>query len=247
MTAFAVLAGRTLAGTRHPRNLVATAINTALFFGGYAIAFHGVLAGAGFDFGQFFPPAVVVQMTGLVAMASGFALATDRTAGFARRCRSLPIRAGAVVLARFAADATQAAMYLLCVLVLGFFFGFRFTNGSAAAVGFVLLTVAWGVALSVAVASFGLRARNPQTVGSTLFLVMFPLTFCSAVFVPVGAFPGWLQPVVGLSPFTQFAQALRELSTAGSTLSSVWWSLVWIVGLCTVGGWRAARALRSAS
>jgi ABC-2 type transport system permease protein len=187
-----------------------------------------------------------VQMMGSVAMASGFQLATDRAGGMLTRCRSLPIRAGAVVGARLVADAVQALGYVVLVLGAGIAFGFRFQRGGAYPLAFLALAIAFAVALSVAVGPIGLLSKRPQGVATVLFMLIFPLTYFSAVFVPIAAFPGWLQTFVRASPFTVQAQALRALSTSDASLRPVGYALIWIVGLLAAGGWLCTRAWRRA-
>jgi ABC-2 type transport system permease protein len=244
--ALRVLAGRALRTTLSRRGVVATVVNALLFFLGFGVVLHGVLTANGVRFGQFFPPSIVVQTMGFVAMGSAFALATDRAGGLLARCRSLPIRASAVVAARLVADAAQATVYLVVVLGVGFGFGFRFQRGPLLALAFLALAVGFAVALAVAVAPVGLRSAKPQGVGTLLFMLIFPLVYLSGAFVPVTAFPGWLQPVVRASPFTAEVEALRALSTAGASLRPVFYALAWIAGLLLVGGWLATRAWRRA-
>jgi len=66
----------------------------------------------------------------------------------------------------------------------------------------------------------------------------------STAFVPLRAFKGWLQPIVGASPVTQVVDALRALSAGPATLSAIWPALAWTAGLAVLFGWAAARAFR---
>ena len=47
------------------------------------------------------------------------------------------------------------------------------------------------------------------------FLVMFPLTFGSNMFVPTSTLPGWLQAWVKVNPVTHLDQAVRGLMLGG--------------------------------
>jgi len=239
-----VLSGRSLRTALGARNIIATVINSMLFFFGFGVVLHGVLTANGIRFGQFFPPAIVVLTMGFVAMGSAFALATDRTGGLLTRCRSLPIRSSAVIAGRLVADAAQAVGYLVVLIAAGLVFGFRFERGPLYALAFLALAVLFGVALAVAVAPLGLRAAKPQAVGSILFMLILPSVYLSAAFVPVTSFPGWLQTVVRASPFTAEVQALRALSTGGLSLRPVLYASAWIAGLLVVGGLLATRAWR---
>jgi len=47
--------------------------------------------------------------------------------------------------------------------------------------------------------------------------IAFPLLFLSETFVPTSMFPGWVAPLVELSPLTYFARGVRALTYAGGS------------------------------
>jgi ABC-2 type transport system permease protein len=46
---------------------------------------------------------------------------------------------------------------------------------------------------------------------TTSFVLLFPLTFASDIFVNLGTMPPWLQAAVGRNPVTYLASASRKL------------------------------------
>lgn len=61
---------------------------------------------------------------------------------------------------------------------------------------------------------------------TTSFMVLFPLTFVSNIFVDPATMPAWLQTVVGVNPVTHLADATRGLMHGGASVADVAWVLV---------------------
>ena len=55
----------------------------------------------------------------------------------------------------------------------------------------------------------GVNARVPDAVQGVVFMVIFPLTFVSTVFVPAGGLPDGLRQVAEWNPVSAFAAAVR--------------------------------------
>jgi daunorubicin/doxorubicin transport system permease protein len=58
---------------------------------------------------------------------------------------------------------------------------------------------------------FGMKVKTPESVMTTSFVFLMPLTFASDIFVGLNTMPGWLQTVVGHNPVTYLAGASRKL------------------------------------
>ena len=58
------------------------------------------------------------------------------------------------------------------------------------------------------------------------FLLLFPLTMASNIFVDPRTMPGWLQKVVAVNPVSHLANASRGLMHGGVAPSSVVWVMV---------------------
>jgi ABC-2 type transport system permease protein len=57
----------------------------------------------------------------------------------------------------------------------------------------------------------GMLVRTPESVMTTSFVFLMPLTFASNIFVGLDTMPGWLRTVVGNNPVTFLADAARKL------------------------------------
>jgi ABC-2 type transport system permease protein len=240
----AVLAGRNLRRARTARSIRATVVSPLVFFVAFWAVLHKLLAGRGVDVDQFLPPAIVAQSATLIATTTAFFLAVDRRSGMVARCRSLPISGAAMPLARLLVDGLRATVSVTVIVAAGYVAGFRFQAGPVAAAGFVAVGVALALALAAGTAALGLSARDPEAVGPMLSLPSLPLVSLSSAFVPVGTFPGWLQPVVKASPVTAAVDAMRALATGGPILVSLGQAVAWITGLSIVFCLVAVRAFR---
>jgi ABC-2 type transport system permease protein len=236
-----LLAGRNVRGALTVSSISGMVLSPLLFLLAFTFVFKSLLADRGIDYAQYLPPAIIVQSMMLVAMSSAFYLAGERRSGLLNRWRTMPVHRVAVLAGRLLVDAARAAVSLVVIVVVGFGLGFRLSGGPLRMVGFVLLAVAFAVCLAAGAATVGAAAASPEVVMSLLFLPYLPLLTLSTAYMPVTAFPGWLQPVVRASPVSANVDALRWL--AGSGPSSAWWpALVWIAGIGLVFGVSAVRA-----
>jgi len=68
--------------------------------------------------------------------------------------------------------------------------------------------------------------RTPESVMTTSFVFLMPLTFGSDIFVDLATMPGWLQVVVGHNPVTYLANASRGLMHGQPVGRDVLWTLL---------------------
>ena len=73
-------------------------------------------------------------------------------------------------------------------------------------------------------------------------LVIVPLAFLSAAYVPADTLPGWMRPLADHQPFTVLSNAVRSLTVGGADAvelghGTAYWvalSLVWCTGIAAV-------------
>jgi ABC-2 type transport system permease protein len=68
--------------------------------------------------------------------------------------------------------------------------------------------------------------RTPESVMTTSFVFLMPLTFASDIFVRVSTMPSWLQAFVSRNPVTRLASASRKLMHGEPALMDVTWVMV---------------------
>jgi oleandomycin transport system permease protein len=80
----------------------------------------------------------------------------------------------------------------------------------------------------------GLLVKSPTSLQGFGFLIMFPLTFGSNVFVPTQTLPGWLQAWVKVNPVTYLSEAVRGLMIGGPVADPAWHALAWVAAILVV-------------
>jgi ABC-2 type transport system permease protein/oleandomycin transport system permease protein len=227
------------------RNLLAiTRIPEALFFSTiqpimFVLLFRYVFGGAipipgGLPYVDYLMPGIFVQTVAFGAVSTSIGLAEDLQKGLIERFRALPMSRGAVLTGRTTADVVRNVFVVIIITVVGLLVGFRPTTGVAsylAALGLILL---FAYALSWGFAVIGLSAPNSETAQVMSFPILFPLTFISAAFVPVGSMPSWLQGFATYQPVSVTVSACRALMVGPAVTGNTTWfwvsrSLLWSV------------------
>jgi ABC-2 type transport system permease protein len=241
---FGVLAARNLRQALTGRAIALMVAFPLLFFVGFLVVFRELMAARGIDYEQFLPPAIVVQAGLLVAMSACFMLAGDTSSGLLNRYRSMPMHAAVVASARLAVDAVRASVATVVIVLAAFVAGFRFHGSAFATVAFFAVAVGFAVVLATGCTALALRSKEPEHVYAMLTLPYLLALTISTANVPVGEFPGWLQPVVRVSPVTAVIDLLRALSTGTTAAAQLWPALAWMGGLSALFGFAAIRAFR---
>jgi oleandomycin transport system permease protein len=120
---------------------------------------------------------------------------------------------------------------LVLVFGLGAALGFRAHGDPAVVLAGLGLIMAFAFAMSWVVMLLGTLASKPECVQVLSFVVIFPLTFASNVFVPTAKLPGWLQAWVKINPVTQLASAARALILNQPAGSAVGYAIAWSAGI----------------
>jgi ABC-type multidrug transport system permease subunit len=92
--------------------------------------------------------------------------------------------------------------------------------------------------------TIGIRSKSAQAANGTATLLIIPLAFVSAAYVPTDSLPAWMQPIPDNQPFNILGNALRSLLLGGadavglgqSTSHWVRLSIAWCVGILLVFG-----------
>lgn len=86
---------------------------------------------------------------------------------------------------------------------LGLILGFRPGAGVTGVVLAVALILVFSFALSWIWIVVSMLVQTPESVMTSSFLLLFPLTFASNIFVDPATMPGWLRTAVGYNPVTR--------------------------------------------
>jgi ABC-2 type transport system permease protein len=230
---------------RTPQLFILGTVQGALFLFMFRYIFGGAIhPGEGLDYVDLLVPGFLVTGTLWLGMSAAPSVAEDAATGVHDRLRSLPIPRSAVMLGRSLADAALTLWGLLVAGVLGFAVGFRLHAGGAeVALALVLLIFAVYSFMWVFIA-IGVASGSAQAAQGTATLLVVPLAFVSAAYVPADTLPGWMQPVADNQPFTIVSNAVRSLTLGGADAvglrhSTAYWvtlSLGWCAGILAVFG-----------
>jgi len=230
------LARRSLIKTvRTPEALIDVTLQPVIFLMLFTYIFGGALAGGDrHTYLQFLLPGLLAQSLAMGGIALGQNLNADIEKGVFDRFRSLPVARSAPLVGAVAADIVR---YLtVCVVMLGFgtIMGFRAENGFLPALAAVALSIGFGLSFCWISVWVGMLVRTSGAVQGVMFLLIFPLSFGSNVFVATDTLPGWLQAFVHINPITPLVNTIRGLLVSGPVAGPLWQTLAWMAGLLVV-------------
>jgi ABC-type transport system involved in multi-copper enzyme maturation permease subunit len=108
------------------------------------------------------------------------------TKGLIDRFRSLPTARASVLAGRTLADVVTNLLSLAILLATGLIIGFSFHAGAGEIVAGVGLLLLFGFAFSWIFALIGMSVSSPEAANGVGFTLIFPITFISSAFVPLG-------------------------------------------------------------
>ena len=92
---------------------------------------------------------------------------------------------------------------------------------------------------------FGMVVKTPESVMTTSFVFLMPLTFASNIFVELGTMPPWLRDVVRHNPVTHLTDASRGLMHGTPVGADVLWVLAASAAIVAVAAPIALRMYHS--
>jgi ABC-2 type transport system permease protein len=211
-SAVLTLAWRALLKIKHvPFQLFDVTVTPIMFTLLFTYVFGGALAGSTQAYIQFLLPGILVQTIVFITVYTGVGLNSDIQKGLYDRFRSLPIWQPAPVLGALAGDVFRYSMASMLIIVLGVILGFRPGAGALGVLLAFALVLLFAFSLSWVWIIFGMKVKTPESVMTTSFLFLMPLTFASNIFVDLKTMPPWLQAIVRHNPITHLADASRGL------------------------------------
>jgi ABC-2 type transport system permease protein len=200
----------------------------------FTYLFGGALAGSVGAYVQYLIPGIVVQTIVFITVYTGVGLNGDITKGLFDRFRSVPIWQPAPIFGALLGDVFRYSLAATMVITLGVIMGFRPAAGLLGVVAAVALIILFSISLSWMWIIVGMLVKSPESVMTSSFLLLFPLTMASNIFVDPRTMPKWLQAVVGVNPVTHLANASRGLMHGDVEASNIIWVLVATVVITAV-------------
>ncbi len=234
---------------RQPWYIAASLSQPVIWLILFGALFSGVTAIPGFGGGSsyidYLVPAILV-MTALFSCGwSGMGIIEDLDRGIMDRFLVSPVHRSAIITGRTIYEMVALLVQALIIGGLALLLGARFAGGP---LGFAVL-VACAMLVGAAFSSFSdamaLRIRQRESVIGVNTMLVLPLTFLSAAFMPLVLVPDWIATVAHLNPVNWAVEAGREAMVAGPDWSFV---LPRVVGLLAVTGlamWWATGTFRA--
>ena len=230
---------------RTPQLLMLGTVQGALFLFMFRYIFGGAInPGGGLDYVDFLVPGFLVTGILWLGMPASSGVAEDATTGVHDRLRSLPIPRSSVMFGRSLAD---TALTLWGLFVTDRARVHRRASGSTPT------RSTWcsrshcsssrRTASSWVFITIGLVSSSAQAANGMATLLVIPVSFISAAYVPADSLPGWLQPDRRTTSRSRSsATRMRSLTLGGADAvglghSTAYWvvlSLVWCAGIFLV-------------
>lgn len=230
-----VLIGRSLEHIfRNIDQLLGLTIQPLMFLLLFRYVFGGAIETGGIRYVNFLVAGILIQMAAFGANTTSLSVANDLKKGIVDRFKSLPMTSTAVLTGHVVADLVRNTLSSAIMIAAAFFVGFRPVATAVdwlAIFGIILL---FTLAISWLSAILGLLARSIESVQWMGFLIIFPLTFASAAFVPTSTMPRALRAFAENQPVTHVIEAIRALMNGTPVGDHVWLSVGWSLALVVV-------------
>ena len=212
MSAALTFAWRGMLKVKHvPEQLLDVTITPVMFVLLFTFLFGGAISGSTDAYLQYILPGVLVTGVVFTTVYSGVALNTDLTKGVVDRFRSLPIWRPAPLLGSLLGDSVRYLVAGTVIVVLGIVLGYDPHGGLPGVLAAMLLVVIFSFGLSWAFTTLGLLMRAPNAVMNAGFMLIFPITFLSNVYVDPSTLPAGLEAFVNVNPISHVVEATRDL------------------------------------
>jgi ABC-2 type transport system permease protein len=177
----------------------------------FTFLFGGAISGSPESYIQFLLPGIMVQAVLFVTVYTGISINSDISNGIYNRIRSMPIWAYSPIAGALLGDLLRYLVVMAVVMAFGLLMGFR-PEGNTFNIFFAfVLLLFFALSISWLWIIVGICVKSAESVMSMSFLVLFPLTFTSNIFVDPETMPSLLQMVVNYNPVTHMVTAFRGL------------------------------------
>ena len=211
---------------RNPEQFFDVTIQPLLFTAMFAYIFGGAISGGVQSYLPLLVPGIIAQTVLTTCMSTGVQLREDMDKGVFDRFKALPMARIAPLAGPMVADLIRYLIASGLTIVMGVAIGYRPGGGAPGVLGAMVLVIFTAWALAWIFTWIGTIAKSARAVQGMSMLFLFPLTFLSNAFVPVGTLPGWLEAFVKVNPISHLVSATRDLANNGTVSSEVGWTLL---------------------
>lgn len=215
-------AHRALLRIKHvPEQMFDVTVFPIIFLLMFTYLFGGAIAGSTGEYLQFLLPGILVMTVSQITMYTGIDLNNDIRKGIFDRFRTLPIWLPSALVGALLVDVIRYSLASAIMIGLGLALGFRPEGGTLGVLAAVLVILMFSFSFSWIWTAAGIIMRSEKSLMMVSFLVVFPLTFVSNVFVDPATLPSWLQGFVNINPISILATAVRGLMHGNGTWEQI--------------------------
>ncbi|MEU4412266.1 ABC transporter permease [Nocardia salmonicida] len=200
--------------------------------------------GAPSIYGQAALLTLVAAMTGAVVSALGFK--REKASGLLSRFYTMPLNKASLLTGRLLAEMLRILITTLIVLLVAVPLGFLFMEDPLANIALVLVPVLFGIGFAVMVTALATITEGVMLI-SLIGILNTLLMFFNTGFVPVFAYPTWLQDVVANQPMSCAIDAMKGLSYGGPVAEPLLKTVAWTVGMVAVFAYPAIVGYKKAA
>lgn len=244
MSALAALTLRTLSGSRRDADLLFAALAPVGCFLGFTLVLGSLIHPGSMTYPQYVLPVVIVQAMLFGAMTTADRAARDRLSGFGSRLKTLPVPAAVPLAARMLYCLIRSVVALVAAVAVRWSFGFRMAGGPGDTGLFVIIVVAFAMAVCLGADALGSRVGSVESSSQLLLLPQLVLVLLSTGIAPAESFPAWLGPFVRHQPVSRVTDTLRGLAAGHATGRDLAVASAWCLGLLALFGVLAVRMQR---
>ncbi len=219
---------------KNPDQLLSLAIQPIMFMLLFRYVFGGAINTGGTTYVNFLVAGIMIQNAAFGATTTSLSVANDLQKGIIDRLKSLPIFSSAVMMGHVVADLVRNVVSSLVMILVALLIGFRPVASPLEWLGILGLLLAFTFSFSWLSAIIGLVAKSVEAVQWVGFVMVFPLTFASAAFVPTESMPWGLRLFAENQPVTHVIEAMRALMVGTPIGNHGWLSLAWSLGITVI-------------
>jgi len=194
-----------------PEKLLDVTLQPLMFVLLFAYVFSGAINVGGGSYREYIIAGILIQSLAFGMTGPATAIATDLTEGVIDRFRSLPASRVAYISGHYLAELAGMGLSIVVLLVAGLLVGWRAHTDVLHITTAIVLLLAFSSAMIWIGTWIGLKVRSADAVMGLGFVAVFPLTFLSNAFVPIGSLPNALQWFAAWNPVSVMIAAVREL------------------------------------
>ncbi|WP_084435967.1 ABC transporter permease [Aldersonia kunmingensis] len=187
---------------------------------------------------------LIAAMTG--ALVSALGLSAEKSTGLLGRFWTMPMHRASGLIGRLIAEALRVFLTTVVIILAGIPLGFRFDQGPLAAIGLLCLPVVFGVGFAVLVTALAAYV-DAILLANVVTITVSLLMFFNSGFVPVQAYPTWLQGFVENQPMSCAIDAMKSLALGGPVAEPLIKTIIWSAGMFAVFIGPAIRGYRKAA